>query len=210
MMWDERYSEPGYVYGTEPNGFLASVTDRVPRGRVLSLGEGEGRNAVHLALGGRDVVAVDASQVGLEKAERLASERGTAITTVRADLRDYPIEPGGWDAVVSIFCHLPPDLRARVHASAVAGLRPGGVFILEAYTPQQLEFGTGGPRTPDLLMRLEDLEAELRGLELSIARECVREVREGRYHTGPGAVVQVLGVKPRAGAGPDRPSRKEG
>ncbi|WP_019612182.1 cyclopropane-fatty-acyl-phospholipid synthase family protein [Thioalkalivibrio sp. AKL7] len=196
-MWDERYAEDDYVYGTEPNDFLRAAVANVPRGRALCLAEGEGRNAVFLAQQGFDVLAVDSSAVGLQKAQRLAEDRGVQIETLVADLADYAIEPDSWDLIVSIFCHLPPDVRRRLHAEVVAGLRPGGVFILEAYTPAQLEWGTGGPPTAELMMTREVLTEELEGLEFEEAVERERDVIEGRFHTGRGAVVQVLAHKPR-------------
>lgn len=195
-MWDERFSEPGYAYGTEPNEFLASVADRIPGGRVLSLAEGEGRNAVFLAGVGYDVTAVDTSSVGLAKAESLAADRGVVITTVNADLTELEIEPGGWQGIVSIFCHLPPVDRAALHERCLRGLAPNGVFILEGFTPRQLELSTGGPKTRELLMELETIRQELPGLRFEIAREIERPVVEGRYHRGPAAVIQVLAVKP--------------
>ncbi len=200
MDWDARYREPGFAYGTEPNDFLREVAGRIPPGPVLCLAEGEGRNAVWLAGLGHEVVAVDSSRVGLAKAARLAAERGVALTTIPADLAEYAIEPGAWAGFVAIFAHLPPPVRARMHRGAVAGLRPGGVFVLEAYAPRQLEFGTGGPQAPELLMSLADLRAELAGLELLIARETERDVVEGRCHTGRAAVVQVLARRTAAGA----------
>jgi 2-polyprenyl-3-methyl-5-hydroxy-6-metoxy-1,4-benzoquinol methylase len=196
-MWDERYSGAGYAYGTEPNDFLKSVTDKLPSGKALSIGEGEGRNAVWLAQQGFDVTAVDASSVGLQKARRLARERGVTIETVHADLADYSIEPVTWDVIVSIFCHLPPPLRRDVHARTVAGLKPGGAFVLEAYTPAQLALATGGPSTEELMMSLRLLSEELAGLKFIHAAELQRTVTEGNHHDGTAAVVQVLGIKPR-------------
>jgi len=190
--WDDRYSQPGFAYGTEPNDFLASVADRLPPGPALTLGEGEGRNAVFLAGLGHEVVAVDQSAVGLAKTRRRADERGVSVQTVQADLRDYPIEPGVWAGIVSIFCHLPPSIRVPLHEAVVRGLRPGGVFILESYTPGQCGRGTGGPPNPELLVSLDDLSRELAGLEFLHARELEREVREGAYHTGIASVVQVV------------------
>ena len=195
-MWDERYSEAGFAYGTEPNDFLATVAGRIPCGRVLTLAEGEGRNAVYLASLGHEVVAVDASVVGLEKASRLAADHGVRITTVVADLGDYRIEPESWDAIVSCYCHLPPAIRAPLHAAVVQGLKPGGLFVLEGFCKEQLAFSTGGPLSLDLLMSIDELKRELVGLEFSHAVEMKRDVREGRYHTGLAAVVQLLGVKP--------------
>jgi SAM-dependent methyltransferase len=194
--WDLRYSEPGYAYGKEPNAFLVEVAVRIPAGPVLSLAEGEGRNAVFLAGLGHDVTAVDASAVGLAKAEALAGERGVRLATHRADLADYAIAPRAWSGIVSVFAHFPPPLRQRLYAAAAAGLRPGGVLVVEAYTPRQLAFGTGGPRDAALLVTLEDLRAELTGLELAIGREIERDVTEGKYHGGRAAVVQVLARRP--------------
>jgi len=194
-MWNERFAGPEYVYGKEPNDFLKSVVGRLPKGRALCLGEGEGRNAVFLAQQGFEVTAVDSSDVGLAKAQKLAAERGVTLTTVVADLADYVIAPGTWSVVVSIWCHLPPALRAKVHAAAVQGLVAGGAFVLEAYTPRQLAHGTGGPKQVELLMPLEALRRELAGLELVHAVELEREVREGALHQGLSAVVQVLALK---------------
>jgi len=194
-MWDERFSEPGYAYGTEPNGFLASVAHLIPRGKVLCLAEGEGRNAVYLAGLGYEVTAVDTSTVGLAKAKALASDRGVTIETVLADLDDYSIEPGAWQGIVSIYCHLPPIVRAALHERCLRGLAPGGVFILEGFTPRQLELGTGGPKNRELLMELGIIRQELPGLRLEIGREIERDVAEGKYHGGTASVVQVLAVK---------------
>ncbi len=190
--WDARYAEPGYAYGTEPNQFLASVAELIPAGPVLCLAEGQGRNAVFLAERGHAVTAVDRSMAGLARANQLARSRGVSIEAVVADLADYAIEPGSWSGIVSIFGHLPQPIRSRLHRAAVRGLRPGGVFVLEAYRPEQLSFGTGGPRDPALLPTLDELRADLAGLELVVAEEREREVMEGRYHTGRAAVVDIV------------------
>jgi hypothetical protein len=118
------------------------------------------------------------------------------IETVAADLARFPIEPDSWAGVVSIFCHLPAGIRVPLHRAVVRGLRPGGVFVLEAYTPAQIGRGTGGPQDPELLATLADLTTELAGLELIHAMETEREVHEGRYHTGRAAVVQIVGRRP--------------
>lgn len=195
-MWDQRYSVEEYVYGTDPNDFLVSAADRIPRGgRVLSLGEGEGRNCVYLAGRGCLVTAVDQSSVGLKKAERLARENGVSIETVTADLAEYRIEPDSWDGIISFFCHLDRDVRRRVFGQAVRGLRPGGVFILEAFTPAQLKYDTGGPRSLELLMTAAELKQDLAGLDFLVAEELEREVREGLHHKGTAAVVRILGKK---------------
>ena len=195
-MWDERYSDPEFVYGRAPNAFLARQAHRIPEGPVLCLAEGEGRNAVWLAQDGRDVTAVDASPVGIAKGRRLARDRGVSVEWICADLATYTIEPGHWAGIVSIFAHLPPALRRRVHEAVVSGLRPRGVLVLEAYTPRQLGYGTGGPPVREMLMDLAMLQNELAGLDFEIARECERDVLEGKYHTGLGHVVQIVARQP--------------
>jgi SAM-dependent methyltransferase len=195
-MWDQRYSNKTYAYGTEPNDFLVGMLDKLPVGKVLCLAEGEGRNAVWLAQQGCEVTAVDGSEIGLGKARRLAGERGVAITTVHADLADFEIAPEYWAAIVSIFCHLPPALRRLVHSRCVQGLRPGGVMLLEAYTPRQLDYKTGGPPSEEMMMDRVSLMGELKGLDFRYIKELTREIHEGEFHNGEGAVVQLLATKP--------------
>jgi SAM-dependent methyltransferase len=196
MTWDERYSTDDFVYGTDPNDYLASVADRLTPGELLTIAEGEGRNAVFLAGLGHRVTAVDSSAVGLAKAQRLAAHKDVTLTTETCDLADYDPGQARWQTVVSIFCHLPSALRAALCSRLVSALRPGGLLVLEAYTPDQLAYGTGGPKDIDMLPTLAALQHELAGLDFLIAREIVRPVHEGRFHSGDGAVVQVLARKP--------------
>ena len=194
--WDERYDCEDYLYGTAPNDFLVSMHDQLPVGRTLCVAEGEGRNAVWLAEQGHRVVAVDASRVGLAKARNLARERGVSIETVVAELGNFALPAESFDLVVSIFAHLPGSARRKLHRNIVQALRPGGMLLLEAYTPEQLRFGTGGPPDLDKLMPLAALRSELEGLHFNHALECEREIIEGKLHTGVGAVVQVVATRP--------------
>lgn len=195
-MWDKRYSEECYAYGTKPNDFLASQSKKLnPSSNILCLAEGEGRNAVSLAKLGHNVLGVDSSSVGLEKAKNLAEKEGVKIDVQVADLKDYDIGIEKWDAVVSIFAHLPPALRKDVHQRVVKGLKKGGVLILEAYTPKQLEYKTGGPPVAEMMMCLDDLMEEFEGLEFEFGIEQEREVIEGKYHTGKAYTVQVFAKK---------------
>lgn len=194
-MWDKRYNTESYAYGTEPNDFLMSQRDQLPSGRVLCLAEGEGRNAVWLAQQGLDVTAVDSSEVGLGKARKLAAQRGVNIITLQADLKDFEIGHAEWDLIVSIFAHLPTELRKNVHNRCIEGLRIGGMMLLEAYTPKQLEYKTGGPPAVEMMMDSQLLKEELNGLDFIYLQECVREINEGELHKGKGAVVQMLARK---------------
>lgn len=194
-MWNERYSVEHFVYGTSPNDFLREHANQLKPGRVLCLAEGEGRNAVHLAKLGFDVTAVDLSPVGLEKADRLAQESGVKIKTIAADLNDFVIKPSNWDNIISIFCHLPPPLRNKVHQSVVSGLTENGVFMLEAYTPQQLQHGTGGPLVAEMLQSLSQLQQDFQSLKIVYGHEIERRVHEGKFHNGHAAVVQLIAIK---------------
>lgn len=197
-MWDQRYSEPGFAYGTEANDFLREQAPiRFGPGQaVLSLAEGEGRNAVWLAQQGLQVTGVDASSVGLAKAGALAAERGVAIRTIHADLAGWDPGEGAWDGVVSIWAHLPSAERRQLFGRVVRSLKPGGWLVLEHYHPRQIGLGSGGPKEPDRLADLAGMQEELKGLEWVVARELEREIAEGVLHKGPSAVVQLVGRKP--------------
>jgi SAM-dependent methyltransferase len=194
-MWDERYGTEEYAYGTRPNKFLEENFHSIPKGKVLSLAEGEGRNAVFLAQQGYAVTAVDASLVGLNKAWKLAEENGVFVECVHADLADYDLGEDRWDGIVSIFCPLPSSLRKQLYKKVEAGLKPNGIFLLEAYTPEQLKHGTGGGNSADVMQSKESLRLELAGLKFRHLVELERDVREGIYHTGIGAVVQAIAAK---------------
>lgn len=194
-MWDERYSSEDYAYGTKPNKFLEENVNQIPKGRVLSLAEGEGRNAVFLAKQGYSVTAVDGSLVGLKKARKLAEKNGVVVEFVHADLTDYDLGENEWDGIVSIFFPLPSSLRKQLYKKVQAGLKRGGVFLLEAYTPAQLKHGTGGGNSEDVMQSEESLRLELAGLKFRHLIELERNVIEGSYHTGLGAVVQAIASK---------------
>lgn len=192
-MWDQRYAEPEWAYGTEPSDFLVEVAGAIPsHGRVLCLAEGQGRNAVFLAERGHTVTAMDQSAVGLARARALAEERGVRIETEQGDLATYDLGVARWDAIVAIWCHVPSALRRDLHRRVVAALAPGGVYLMESYTPEQLALGTGGPPSADLLVPVEAVPAELAGLILERCEPKRRAVSEGKYHQGESAVVQVV------------------
>lgn len=122
--WDDRYKMQEFAYGVHPNDFLKSVASHLrPNSCILSLAEGEGRNAVFLASLGHDVTGVDISPVGLGKAQALADKSKVSIKTVVADLASYDIDENSWGAIVSIWCHTPPEVRKRLHRACVAGLK---------------------------------------------------------------------------------------
>lgn len=192
--WNERYSSDEYLYGTEPNSFLAEQYGLL-RGPVLSLSEGEGRNAVFLASHGLEVVGVDISAVALEKAKKLAQSRGVEIATRVCDLETFEPEENHYGSVVSISAHLPSKIRRRLYPLVERSLRPAGTIILEAYSENQLSRDTGGPKDLDMLMTVDKLRREFPNCHPLVLREIEREVSEGEGHTGLASVVQFIGRK---------------
>lgn len=190
--WEARYGVDEYVYGTDPNDFLVEAVQGLSTGRTLCIADGEGRNGVYLASLGHEVTSVDLTEAGMAKAARLAEAKGVDLTTVVADITDYDLGEGQWDLIVSIFAHMPPPIRRGLHGRIARALAPGGRFVLEAYTPDQVGRGTGGPPNPELTMTLAGLHDELTDMTIVEGREIVRPVIEGPGHTGDGAVVQVV------------------
>lgn len=190
--WNEKYANTDYAYGTEPNEFLVSAVAKLKRGETLSLAEGEGRNAVWLAQQGFTVSSIEQSEKGVAKTLRLALRRGVIVMAERGELETFNIQPNSWDLVVSIYAHTPQELRRKLHRQVVAGLKPGGVFILEAYTPAQIPNNTGGPKDASLMPTAELLRSELHGLVFDHLEEIERDVVEGSLHTGTAHVVQLV------------------
>lgn len=194
--WNDRYRAAAFAYGREPNDFVREQAASIAPGRVLCLAEGEGRNAVFLASLGHAVTVVDYASEGLRKASLLAEERGVRLDLVEADLAAYEPDEGRFSAVVATWAHLPPAVRQVAHARAARALAPGGRVVLEAYTPAQLAFDSGGPRDASLLMTADLLRADFAGLIVEIAREVERDVDEGLFHRGRSASVQFAAVRP--------------
>jgi SAM-dependent methyltransferase len=195
--WDQRFAEPGFKYGTEPNAFLRASAQRLASGSaVLVPGDGEGRNGVWLAEQGHAVTSVDNSSVGLQKAQALATERGVTLTTALVDLADWSPEPASVDAVVLIYVHLPGSIRLRAHRALACGLRPGGWLVLEAFHPQQLQHASGGPKDVDMLYTPEQLTAEFDGLlRPELAWQGETTLSEGPGHQGLAHVTRWLGQR---------------
>ncbi|MCB1759772.1 MAG: methyltransferase domain-containing protein [Gammaproteobacteria bacterium] len=192
--WNERYAKDGYLYGREANSFLQDNAGYLC-GPVLSLSEGEGRNAVFIASLGLRVLGVDCSEVGLEKARSLATTRGVSIETEVADLAQYDPPADSFGSVVSISAHLPSSIRNRLYPLIEKSLTAGGIVLLEAYSEKQLGNNTGGPKDIDMLMSIEKLRHEFPSLKPILIREVEREVSEGEGHTGLASVVQYIARK---------------
>ncbi len=190
--WNQRYTNEAYLYGTDANTFLIENAELL-RGPVLSLSEGEGRNAVFVASRGLSVLGVDCSEVALEKAHALAKSRGVVIETEVVDLAEFQPKEQRYNTVISISAHLPSSIRYRLYPLIEESLKPGGIVLLEAYSEAQLSRHTGGPKDIDMLMSIEKIKKEFPSLNHQLLIETDRKVSEGEAHSGMASVVQYVG-----------------
>lgn len=194
--FDDRYRETDYHYGTEPNAFLASQRGRLEPGMTaLMPGDGEGRNGVWLAEQGLVVTSFDPSPFGVEKTQRLAAARGVSIKAHCAGVESWEWQPAAFDLVGLFFIHLPAELRAPAHAKVLATLRPGGLVILETFSPRQIEMrkhgAAGGPKEPDRLFSCEMLKADFAGARFHVLEEVEADF-SGHAHYGRCGVVRMV------------------
>lgn len=190
--WDQRYAAREPVWGAEPNRFLvAEVGDLLP-GRVLDLACGAGRNAIWLAEQGWQVTGVDFSWVGLDRARRLAAERGVQVSLVHADLLDYQPARGAYELVLVLYLQLPTDQRREVLRRAATALTPGGTLLVVGHDRLNLTEGHGGPQDPEVLFTAPEIERELPGLVIERAERVLRQVTvDGREVDAIDALVRA-------------------
>jgi len=196
--WEARYAVPDYAFGKEPNYFLVSCKPLLPRsGRALAVADGEGRNGVWLAAQGLDVVSLDFSPLAQRKARALAAERKVDVSFILGDVHDWAYPSSGFDVVVEIFAQFSTPAERRLKwAGMKRALKPGGLLILQGYTPKQLLYGTGGPKRVEHLytrVMLEDAFGDLRDIRIV---EEEREMHEGSSHAGMSAVIGLTGRRP--------------
>lgn len=194
--WDERYAEDGLAYGEEPNVFLTDVVEQIkPKGKVLVVGDGEGRNGVWLATKGFDVTSVDYSPVAIEKIDKFAKKCGVKINAVCADLNTWEWPQDTYDAVVAIYIHFPSATRAQMHQKMVDALKVGGKIVIEAFNKSQLDYPSGGPPVLDMLFSEEELKQDFSKVNIVELYEKIVYLNEGKYHVGDGAVVRLIAEK---------------
>lgn len=194
--WDARFQQEQYVYGEAPNAFLRdNARVFAPGADVLSLGEGEGRNAVYLAEQGYRVTALDSSSAAMDKLGQLAGRRGVEVRTLLADVASAELGTQSWDGIVNVFCHLPSGDRAGLLARIREALRPGGVFLTEQFSLEQLAYASGGPKDPDMLVTLAEFEEAFRGWDILASAQEVVTLDEGPFHQGPGSVIRFIARK---------------
>jgi SAM-dependent methyltransferase len=195
--WEARFRAPGYAFGKEPNAFLKSQADRLPRsGTALSAADGEGRNGVWLAEQGLDVTTIDFSPTGVEKARALAAERGVKLHAELADVTTWQWPSDAYDVIAGIFIQfVTPAERERLFANIRRALKPGGLLILQGYRPEQLKYRTGGPQNVEQLYTRALLQSTFGDMAELEIHEHDSAISEGSSHVGMSALIDLVAKK---------------
>lgn len=199
--WNERFSSDDYVYGKEPNIFLKEFFENYSglfKNPVLMLGDGEGRNGVFLASQGLDVTSLDYAEKGLEKAKKLAEEKNVSIKTILADVNEFDFGENRWGTIVLIYLHLSKDERINLFEKVKKALLPSGIFFVEAFSKEQLNYNSGGPKDFELLYDKNELEnifqenSNQLKFEVILSEQKLVILHEGKLHEGEGSVVRFV------------------
>lgn len=196
--WNARYAIADYLFGEAPNQFLVRVASRIkPGGSVLCVADGEGRNSVWLAEQGFAVTAFDFAPNAVDKARELAVRRGVSVDHRLSELEHWDFEAQRYDALVAIFIQfLAPETRDAMFERMQSAVVPGGVFVLEGYRPEQVDYATGGPRRRDHMYTRGWIEARFVGWEILSLDVYDAEIREGQAHSGMSALIDVVARRP--------------
>lgn len=193
--WEERYSKTEFAYGKEPNKFFKMAIEKLNPGRLLLIGEGEGRNAVFAAKLGWYVDAVDFSEMARKKALFLAAENNVEINYEVNNLNQFEPKENYYDAAGIIYVHMDEELRKRVHHKIIKSLKVNGQVILEAFEKEQVKRTSGGPKNAKLLYSLEDIVSDFIKLDFQKLSKETISLEEGKYHLGEAMVIRFLGNK---------------
>jgi SAM-dependent methyltransferase len=194
-MWNDKYAKEEYHYGKKPNEFYSKQIEILEPGKILFLGEGEGRNAVHAAKLGWDVDAYDFSTEAKTKALKFAGEEGVTLNYFVQDLNIFSPKENYYDAVIIVFLHMPQDQRIVLHKNIINTLKPAGRVILEVFDKKQIKKQSGGPKNLELLYSLEDIFEDFQDLDIITFSNEEIELDEGLYHNGLASVIRYVGEK---------------
>ncbi|MED1116906.1 class I SAM-dependent methyltransferase [Bacillus paramycoides] len=191
--WDDRFKSDEYFYGEEPNTFIQEQAFRLANhNKVIAFAEGEGRNAVFLTRQGHEVIAIDYSEGGLEKTKKLAVKHNVKVHTKKIDLLADSLPANEFDAAIMVFGHFHTDNQRMILNKMIHTIKPGGLIMIEVYSKQQLNYGTGGPKDIDMLYDPIDILTWCEGQEVIHFFNGEQERIEGKGHTGLAHVIQVV------------------
>jgi len=191
-IWEKRYSATNYAYGKEPNHFLKIVIDALPSGIALFPAEGEGRNAVYAAKMGWQVTAVDFSEEARKKALTLAKKNEVSIDFIVKSMEHYTDKIGKYDLICLIFAHFAPEIRTQIHQRLIKYLKKGGLLIMEAFSKEQINYTSGGPKSLEMLYSKEEMIKDFEGYNIYSLREEIINLDEGFYHQGKASIIRML------------------
>ena len=198
QFWNERFDKAEFIFGKEPNEYLVEKTQQYlkPGQKVLCIADGEGRNGVWLAKQGMQVIGFDASDIALAKAKQFAKENQVEVEYSFSDTDSFAWHANTYDAVIGIFIQFAdPAMRERIFQKTYEALKPGGIFILQGYTPKQLEYKTGGPSLIEHLYTDELIRELTKGFEVLELVSYEKELSEGPRHTGMSAILGLVAKK---------------
>jgi len=193
--WNERYAVENYVYGTSPNAFFKNELHQLRAGKILLPAEGEGRNAVYAAEQGWEVYAFDYSIEAQRKAYRLADKKQVSIHYEVVSFDEIDFEHNFFDCIAMLFVHMPRNESLHYHQKVIRWLKPGGTFILEAFSKNQINKSSGGPKNSEMLFSVEELKADFTLLKQLEINELNTLLDEGSFHNGDASVIRMKGVK---------------
>lgn len=195
--WDERFVSEEYVYGKEPNFFFRHFINQKFQapGKLLLPAEGEGRNAVFAASHGYQVTAFDFSPGGRNKALLLAEEKKVTIDYQIANLQSFNYIPDTYDLAGLFYIHQIPEVRSIFHKAVIQTLVPGGMICLEAFHTDQIHLHSGGPKSIDMLMYLDQLSEDFKSMDIIHLAKTQRDLNEGPFHQGKASLVQLIAIK---------------
>ena len=196
--WNDKYAGEDLVFGSTPNEFLTKQAPHYQKGgRILCVGDGEGRNGVWLAEQGFDVVSVDGAENGVRKAAAQAQLRHVAhrFTGICTDLLKWDWPTATFDGIACYHLYFMPEERVVMHHAMMDALKPGGLFTLEVFHPDHVGRGCGGPNLKELCYRAKDLADDFKNFEIIFMEECERELAPSTFHDGGVAAVTRIVVR---------------
>lgn len=195
-MWDKRFAEEQFVYGTNPNAFIRNEMDKLSPGVALFAAEGEGRNAIYAAKKGWTCDCYDFSSSARDKALRLATNQRVEINYHVTDLATAHLFPDYYDAVFVSFLHVLPEIRKKIHHNLLSAIKPGGILVMESFHTNQIEHKSGGPKNPLMLYNEEIAKEDFNGLDIIHCEAGITTLDEGPLHQGKGHTLRFIAQKP--------------